>query len=70
MFNQIDPDELWLAFSVGSNFRYILVHEVARKMDPKNYAVSVNDARKQLFTQKSLKLKNLWPTQTSLVKHI
>ena len=34
MFNQINPDELWLAFGVGSNFRYILVHEVVSGMDP------------------------------------
>ena len=35
MFNQIDPDELWLAFGVGSNFHYIPVHKVAREMDPR-----------------------------------
>ena len=35
MFNQIDPDELWLPFGIGSNFRYIPVLEVARGMDPR-----------------------------------
>ena len=39
MFNQINPDELWLAFGVGSNFRYIPVHEVVSGMDPRNCAV-------------------------------
>ena len=39
MFNEINPDELWLAFGVGSNFRYIPVHEVVSGMDPRNCAI-------------------------------
>ena len=39
MFNQINPDELWLAFGIGSNFRYIPIHEVASGMDPQNCVV-------------------------------
>ena len=34
-FNEINPDELWLAFGTGSNFRYIPIHEVVASMDPK-----------------------------------
>ena len=140
MFNQINPDELWLAFGMGSHFCYIPVHELVSGMDPRNCAVlqvfhaitgcdtvssfggrgkktawkiwqvfpdvteafehllmeddisdsvmsvlerfvvllydrtsdqvSVNDARKQLFTQKSLSLENLPPTEAALVEHI
>ena len=33
-FNQINPDELWLAFGLKSNFRYIPIHEIVGKMDP------------------------------------
>jgi len=32
MFNQINPDELWLALGVGSNFHNIPVHEVLSGM--------------------------------------
>ena len=39
MFNQINPDELWLAFGAGSNFRYIPNHEVVSGMDPRNCVV-------------------------------
>ena len=141
MFNQINADELWLAFGTGLNFRYIPIHEVVNGMDPRNCAVlpvfhaftgcdtvssfggrgkktawkiwqvfpevteafehlllmengisdsvtsvleryvvllydrtsdqsSVNEARKQLFTQKSRSLENLPPTQAALVQHI
>ena len=34
-FNEINPDELWLAFGTGSNFRYIPIHEVVANMDPR-----------------------------------
>ena len=34
MFNQINPDELWLAFGTGSNFRCTAIHEVVSGMDP------------------------------------
>ena len=140
IFNQINPDELWLVFGTGSHFRYIPVHELVSGMDPRNCAVlpvfhaitgcdtvssfggrgkktawkiwqvfpdvteafehllmeddisdsvmsvlerfvvllydrtsdqvSVNDSRKQLFTQKSRSLENLPPTQAALVEHI
>ena len=33
-FNQIKPDELWLAFGTKSSFRYIPIHEIVGKMDP------------------------------------
>ena len=26
-FSEINPDELWLAFGTGSNFRYIPIHD-------------------------------------------
>ena len=39
ILNQINPDELWLAFGMGSNFRYIPVREVVSGMDPRNCAV-------------------------------
>lgn len=35
MFNRINPDELWLAFGTGSNFRYIPIHEVVGDMGPR-----------------------------------
>ena len=35
LFNEISPEELWIAFGTGSNFHYIPVHEVAAAMDPK-----------------------------------
>ena len=34
-FNEIDPNELWLVFGIGSNFRYIPIHEVVANMDPR-----------------------------------
>ena len=54
LFNQIDPHDLWLAFGICLNFRYIHLHEVARGMH-------VNDAWKQLFlrNQKSCKFEKL-----------
>ena len=39
MFNQINPDELWLAFGRGSNFRFIPDHEVVNGMDSRSCAV-------------------------------
>ena len=39
MFNQINPDELWLAFGTCSNFRYIPIYEVVCGMDPQNCVV-------------------------------
>ena len=36
MFNQINPDELWLGFGTGSNFSYIPVCEVVNGMNPRN----------------------------------
>lgn len=35
MFNQISPEELWIAFGTKSNFRYIPIHEVVAAMDPR-----------------------------------
>ncbi len=35
MFHRISPEELWIAFGTGSNFRYIPVHEIAAAMDPR-----------------------------------
>ena len=35
MFNEINLEELWLAFGTGSNFRYIPIHEVVVNMDPR-----------------------------------
>jgi len=34
MFNQINPDELWLAFGSKAHFSYIPIHEVVHEMDP------------------------------------
>ena len=141
MFDQISPEELWIAFGTGSDFHYIPVHEVAAAMDPKVCAtlhvfhaftgcdtissfggrgkktawntwkvfpevtaafedlllmqghirsstisalerfvilmydrtsdiVEINEARKQLFTQKSRSLENLPPTLAALEQHI
>ena len=28
MFGKIEPDELWVAFSTGTNFKYIRVHHL------------------------------------------
>ena len=33
-FRKIAPDELWVAFGVGSSFRYIAVHEIVNTMNP------------------------------------
>ena len=33
MFNQINPDELWMAFGTGSHFRYIPIHGLAASLD-------------------------------------
>ena len=33
-FSKIGPDELWIAFGVRSNFRYIAVHEMVSTMSP------------------------------------
>ena len=33
-FNNIAPDELWLAFGVGSNFRYLAIHEIVASLTP------------------------------------
>ena len=35
MFNEINLEELWLAFGTGSNFRYIPIREVVVNMDPR-----------------------------------
>ena len=141
MFDQISPEELWIAFGTGSDFHFIPVHEVAAAMDPKVCAtlhvfhaftgcdtissfggrgkktawntwkvfpevtaafedlllmqghirsstisalerfvilmydrtsdiVEINEARKQLFTQKSRSLENLPPTLAALEQHI
>jgi hypothetical protein len=35
-FSKIAPDELWVAFGVGSSFRYIPIHEVVAAMNPTN----------------------------------
>jgi len=137
LFSKIAPDELWIAFGVGSSFRYIAVHEMVASMkktqcqtlpvfhaftgcdtvsafagrgkkttwetwksfaevtdafsdllsmpsevsarslsllerfvvlmyDRNSDSREVNDARKQLFTQKSRTLENIPPTQASL----
>ena len=39
MFNQINPDELWLALGTKSNFRYIPIHKVVNGMDPRTCTV-------------------------------
>ena len=33
-FSKITPDELWIAFDVGSSFQYIDVHEIVATMNP------------------------------------
>ena len=37
-FNNINPDELWIALGTGSSFRYIAVHELAASMNPRQCA--------------------------------
>ena len=39
MFNQINPDELWLALDTKSSFRYIPIHKVVNGMDPRTCTV-------------------------------
>ena len=34
MFNQINPNELWLAFGTKAHFRYIPIYEVFNEIDP------------------------------------
>ena len=34
-FNNINPDELWIALDTGSSFRYIAVHQMAAAMNPR-----------------------------------
>ena len=34
VFNQINLNELWLAFGTKAHFRYIPIHEVVNEMDP------------------------------------
>lgn len=140
-FKKTAPDELWIAFGVGSAFRYIAVHDMVTTMneptcltlpvfhaftgcdnvssfagigkktawatwksfpevndafnellrmpgevsdrsmsllerfvvlmyDRISESTHVNEARKQLFTQKSRTLENIPPTQAALVQHI
>ena len=33
-FSKTTPDELWVAFGVGSGFRYIAVHEMVATLNP------------------------------------
>lgn len=35
----LTPDELWVAFGTGPNFRYIAVHEIAHTLGPRKSAV-------------------------------
>ena len=37
-FNNINPDELWIALGTGSSFRYIAVHQLAAAINPKQCA--------------------------------
>ena len=39
MFHRINVEELWLAFSTSSSFRYIPIHEVVNEMDPRTCMV-------------------------------
>ena len=39
MFNQINPDDLWLALGTKSKFRYIPIHKVVNRMDPRTCTV-------------------------------
>ena len=34
-FSQMKPDEMWIAFSTGKNFRFILIHEIVSSLTPK-----------------------------------
>ena len=36
-FSKTAPDERWVAFGVGTNFRYIAVHEMVATMNPTKY---------------------------------
>ena len=52
VFNQINFNELWLAFGTKVHFRYIPIHEVANKMDPliiKTYQFSMHSLDVTLF---------------------
>ena len=34
-FSQMKPDEMWIAFSTGKNFRFIPIHEIVSSLTPK-----------------------------------
>jgi len=34
MFQKIEADKVWVAFSTGKHFRYITVHDIARELGP------------------------------------
>jgi hypothetical protein len=34
-FHKIKPDEFWVAFGSGTNFRYIPVHDIASRIGPR-----------------------------------
>ena len=140
LFQQINAEELWLAFGTSSSFRYTPIHDVVHEMDPRTCMAlpafhaftgcdtvsafggrgkksawnawqvypevtdafeslllmeepsatamaalerfvvllydrtsdiqQVNDARKQLFTQKSRSLENIPPTCATLKEHV
>ena len=65
MFVCICLEELWILDLIS-----LPVHSVAAVLDPRVCAVEVNEARKELFTQKSRSLENLAPTSTALEEHL
>ena len=34
-FSQMKPDEMWIAFSTGKNFRFIAIHKIVSSLTPK-----------------------------------
>ena len=70
MSNQINPDELWLAFGTGSNFRYIPIHEAVSRMDPRKIAVlPVFHAFTGCDTVSSFSGRGKKTSQASLILH-
>ena len=55
---------------VSDSLLSMLERFVVLLYDKTSEEVSVNDIRKQLFTQKSRSLENIPPTKASLVQHI
>ena len=72
MFNQINPNELWLAFGMGSHFLYIPpppVHEVVSGMDPRNCAIQCVSSFSGRGRKTAWKIWQVFSGVTEALKH-